>query len=275
MPDKRALDHYHDPVLTRLYDEQNPWGPDCDFFLSLIQDVPVPQKILDIGCGTGLLTTAFAKAGHCTTGIDPAQDMLDIALRRPFSDKIAWVKSDAATYKSDSRYDLIILSGHAFQVFLTDRDIQAALSNMKSHLNPNGRIAFDTRNSATKAWLNWTPKQTIETFILPQDTDHSTGKEIEVWHDVGRVRQKGEGAIVQYFTLYREKYSAQKNLTLNARKHQSDTIRTEAHIRFLSQQELSSHLESAGLKTEYLYGDWDQSPFKNDHKEMIIIACAS
>ncbi len=275
MSDKLPKDHYHDPVLTRLYDAQNPWGPDCDFFLSLAKTAPVPQKILDIGCGTGLLTTAFAKAGHDTTGVDPAPNMLDIALQRPFGNKVTWVRSDAATYKSDKRFDLVILSGHAFQVFLTDQDIQAALSNIKAHLCPNGRIAFDTRNSAAKAWLRWTPERTKEIFILPKNAEISANKEFEVWHDLGNVMEQGEGAIVQYYTLYRERYPTQGQAETNSENHHSKVVKTEACIRFLSQQELSDHLGKAGFQIEHLYGDWDQSPFRTNHKEMIVIARAN
>ncbi|WP_120497204.1 class I SAM-dependent methyltransferase [Kiloniella sp. EL199] len=272
--DTIAFDHYHDPVLTRLYDKQNPWGPDCDFFLSLVLGYSVPQKILDVGCGTGLLTTAFARQGHDITGVDPAQNMLDIALQRSSGNKVTWIKSDAATFTSDKRYDLIVLSGHAFQVFLSDQDIQTVLSNMKTHLSPDGRIAFDTRNAAAKAWLNWTPELTTETFMLRGNPQYSTDKEIAVWHDVGSVTSQGKGAIVQYFTLYREIYPSQVDLLSNTNEYQSDTTKTEAYIRFLSQQELSDHLEEAGLKVEQLYGDWDRSLFRNDHKEMIVIARA-
>ncbi len=43
-----------------------------------------PQKVLDVGCGTGIFTGWFAGLGHQVTGLDPSQDMLSIArLRLP------------------------------------------------------------------------------------------------------------------------------------------------------------------------------------------------
>ena len=43
-----------------------------------------PQKVLDVGCGTGIFTDWFAGQGHQVTGLDPSPHMLNIArLRLP------------------------------------------------------------------------------------------------------------------------------------------------------------------------------------------------
>ncbi|MEH6631139.1 MAG: methyltransferase domain-containing protein [Halopseudomonas aestusnigri] len=253
--------HYHDPLLTRLYDLQNPWGPDCDFYLSLAKDHSPPLKVLDLGCGTGLLTTAFAKAGHEVTGIDPALEMLNIAIRKPFGEKVMWVKATAQTFASENHFDLIVLSGHAFQVFLTDEDIQAALKSMRMHLAPNGRIAFEIRNPEGKTWQNWTPKNTLKSFTLPPSNAFSAPEDIEVWHDIDDVENCGIGKLVRYNTLYRKISATQNN-----------AVKTTDTIRFLSKEELLSHLDQAGLTPNKIYGDWDYSPFKPDSKEIIVIA---
>jgi SAM-dependent methyltransferase len=41
-----------------------------------------PQRVLEVGCGTGLFLEWFAQLGHHVTGIDPSSTMLDIAQRR-------------------------------------------------------------------------------------------------------------------------------------------------------------------------------------------------
>lgn len=38
-----------------------------------------PQKVLDVGCGTGIFTDWFAGCGHQVTGLDPSPGMLNIA----------------------------------------------------------------------------------------------------------------------------------------------------------------------------------------------------
>ena len=41
-----------------------------------------PQRVLEVGCGTGVFLEWFAQLGHQVTGIDPSSIMLDIAQRR-------------------------------------------------------------------------------------------------------------------------------------------------------------------------------------------------
>ena len=41
-----------------------------------------PQRVLDVGCGTGFLALRFAELGHTVTGIDLAPQMIDRARRK-------------------------------------------------------------------------------------------------------------------------------------------------------------------------------------------------
>src|ERR1044072_3441394 len=89
MPDK----HYENSKLVEIYDLDSPWSIDRNFYLSLA-GMP-PQKILDLGCGTGLLTDAYAVQGHEVTGVDPSPAMLEAARRKPHGHQIEWVESSA------------------------------------------------------------------------------------------------------------------------------------------------------------------------------------
>ncbi len=55
--------HYTDPRLVALYERDNSRGADTDFYLQLATDIEA-HKVLDLGCGTGLLTRALAAQGH-------------------------------------------------------------------------------------------------------------------------------------------------------------------------------------------------------------------
>jgi len=133
---KKSMD-YSDAQIAEIYDAVNPWAPDADFYLSLAG--PGPSSVLDLGCGTGTLCCALAKRGHRVTGVDPAAEMLAVARRKPHAEQVEWVESSAQAYKSHRRYDLIVMTGHAFQILLTDADALAAFETMRGHLRGRGR----------------------------------------------------------------------------------------------------------------------------------------
>ena len=154
--------HYDNPKLAAIYDYDSGWSVDREFYLSLSGHIPM--KILDLGCGTGLICDAYAKRGHQVTGVDPAQSMLEIARNKPNGQKIQWIQSFAQDYSSDNFYDLIIMTGHAFQVLLEEADIKATFEVMRNHLATGGRIVFESRNPD----IDWSSRWNIKSdFDLP------------------------------------------------------------------------------------------------------------
>ena len=142
-----ADDLYNDPGLAQFYDLENGWGLDFDYCLQLADEA---RAVLDLGCGTGQLAASLAD-GRTVVGVDPAAAMLDIARHRHGGRKVTWVEADARRVRLDRRFDLVLLTGHAYQVFLSDEDQQAVLSTIAEHLAPGGRFVFDTRNPAARA----------------------------------------------------------------------------------------------------------------------------
>jgi hypothetical protein len=65
--------HYVDPRLVELYDIENTWGPDSDFYLSLADELEA-RVVGGFGCGTGRVTRAVP-AGRGVRGgeSDPTQ----------------------------------------------------------------------------------------------------------------------------------------------------------------------------------------------------------
>ncbi len=115
---------YAHPDLVGLYDDLNGWNAARDFYVSW--PYKRPQRVLDAGCGTGLLTVAMAELGHDVVGIDPAKAMLKAAKRRKGGHAVKWHCSMLQDFRSKGDFDLIYMTGHAFQCLLEDRDILAA-----------------------------------------------------------------------------------------------------------------------------------------------------
>lgn len=123
---------YQDPQIAAIYEMANPMAEDAEFYLCLAG--PRSCSVLDLGCGTGTLCCALAERGHRVTGVDPAAAMLALARNKPHAERVEWIESSAQTYRSQRRFDLIVMTGHAFQVLLTDADALEVLKTMRVHL---------------------------------------------------------------------------------------------------------------------------------------------
>ena len=236
---------YDDAALVQFYDLENSWGADFDFCARLAAEA---RSVLDLGCGTGQLAAGLADI--CTvTAVDPAATMLEVARQRPGGDRVTWIEADARDLRLDRRFDLVLLTGHAYQVFLTPEDQAAALRTIALHLTPRGRFVFDSRNPAAEAWRNWTPERSRRQLA------HPTLGQVEAWNDASPDAASG---IVTYETHYRILASG-KQLTATSQ------------IRFTSKDELEELIAEAGLHVSQWYGDWQEAPWTPTSKEIIPV----
>lgn len=246
-PDPNDDPLYRDPALAQFYDLENGWADDLDYCFELAADA---RSVLDLGCGTGQLAARLAEgpAGeHTVVGVDPAAAMLEIAQARPGGEGVAWVRSEAQALRLDRRFDLVLLTGHAFQVFLADDDQRSVLATIARHLAPNGRFIFDSRNPAAEAWREWGPAASRRAFAHP-----SLGA-IEAWNEAAQDPATG---IVTYETHYRVVASGA-------------LFSASSRIRFTDREVLAARLAEAGLAVERWLGDWRGGPFAPGSREII------
>ncbi|WP_075288893.1 class I SAM-dependent methyltransferase [Pararhizobium arenae] len=244
---KSGLDEiYVDRVLTSLYDALNPAGEDTGFYLSL----PAPgSAILDIGCGTGLLGVEFARHGHDVTGLDPAAAMLEIAKDRPGGERVNWLQADARDFDLNRMFDLILMTGHVFQVFLEDEDALRALTAARRHLKPGGRLVFESRNPAARGWEAWTPLHSRKVI------EHPALGRVETWHSVDDVKA-GRVAFFSFCQL----------------PGRPVPIVSRSELAFRSVGELDDLLSASGFRDTRWLGDWHGKPLDADSAEIIVIA---
>ena len=242
-------DAYAHPRLAATYDAINPPERDYDFYVALAGDKPL--TILDMGSGTGRLSLKLAARGHRVTGADPAPGMMLAARAKPDADKVTWVLTDATSLNLATRFDLIIMTGHVFQVFLSDDEIRAVLGNLRRHLAPGGRIAFETRNPAVREWDSWTPALTREQVAVP---------------DIGPV--------TVHYAVTREDA---RSVTFETHFDfgGGDVVVTPTTLRLMDQATLKDLLKESGLKPLDWYGDWERGPLSPMSPEIIVVAAAT
>lgn len=238
-------EHYINPRLAAIYDINCGWSADRDFYLRL--PASGPQRILDLGCGTGLLADAFAARGHLVTGVDPAPAMLDVARKKRFGSEIEWVLSAAEDYRSGARYDLIISTGHAFQVLLDDAAVAKTFAMVARNLAAGGRFVFESRNPAVD-WANrWD--------YAVNEADAAGQAITETRTFLGR-----EGEFVRFEQQF---------------VFPDETLVSTSTLRFMDRPAIEAHLAAAGLRVEAVLGDWQGAAFDGTQDEMIFLVRAA
>ena len=149
-----ARNEYDHPAVAAAYDAENAWGRDDYFFLALAAELP-GSRVLDLGCGTGRLTVALAAAGHPVTGLDPAGAMLAAARAKKGAETVVWIEGTVASAPT-SAFDLVLMTSHVAQLFVDDAEWSETLCHVARALVPGGRLAFDSRDPAARAWEGWT-----------------------------------------------------------------------------------------------------------------------
>jgi SAM-dependent methyltransferase len=230
-----------------LYDAENGWGPDDNFYRALAAEVGGP--VLDLACGTGRLARALADDGHRVAGLDLSPAMVARARALDPDGRIAWQVGDAAGFDLGQRFRLIVMTAHAFQ-HLIGAEAQAALfSCVARHLAPGGLFAFEARN--------------------PGRQDYADGPGFKFWH---RFTDPVRGPVEVWAASDFDAATEVDHVTLVRRFQDGTERRSAADLQFTDTAALDLRLAAAGLAVDRRYGDFDGEEFGADSPEIVTVA---
>jgi SAM-dependent methyltransferase len=238
---------FSDPRLVTAYDTLNALGDDSKFFCDLVASLKA-KVIIDLGCGTGLLTCELAKRGYNMIGIEPAGAMLSVARSKPYADAVRWIEGGYEKFEG-IQSDVILMTSHVAQFFIDDNEWRAMLKAAHKALKSGGHIVFDSRPPV------FPPYQTWPTEKSPRRVTDQTLGPIDWWYKLLEIKDN----LVRYQLYYH---------FINS----NDTVVSTDELIFRSQNELAKSLIDAGFKVEIVYGDWDGSVAIPTSPEMIFVA---
>ncbi|MEP6624223.1 MAG: class I SAM-dependent methyltransferase [Acidimicrobiia bacterium] len=231
-----------------MYDAMCPWARDDDFFACVVAESGAAVRVLDLGCGTGRLALGLTAAGHTVTGIDPARASLDAARAKPGAERVTWIEGTSPN-ASAGAFDVAVMTSHVAQFFLTDDEWMTTLHDLRRALVDGGRLSFDTRDPAARAWERWP-------IDWNRGVNLADGRVVRLAVEVTNV----DGDVVSHDICYEFP--------------EGDVLVSSATLRFRSEPALRTCLDNAGFAVEHIFGGWDRDAIGHADGEFLVVAQA-
>ncbi|WP_163970060.1 class I SAM-dependent DNA methyltransferase [Oceanobacillus halotolerans] len=135
--------------MASLYDrlmEDAPYDAWVTFTEEVLKKYQVkPEKIVDLGCGTGQITARLAKQRYQMIGIDNSVNMLTAAEHRASKEQlpITFIQQDLRDINGVENIDVAISYCDVMNYITDKNDLQVVFQQIEQILRPGGLLLFD------------------------------------------------------------------------------------------------------------------------------------
>jgi SAM-dependent methyltransferase len=248
-----------------LYDIVTPasFRGDAEWYRAKARECGGP--VLELGAGTGRITLQIAQDGVRVHALDADAAMLDLlqkkrsALPADVRDRVGMTVSDMRTFTLTERFPLVIAPFRAFLHNLTEQDQLACLNQIREHLAPRGRFAFNVFHPSLEIMA------------------HHVGAMAGVWRWAGTFPRAGGGVVVRSDA---NRYDTTRQLVHSQHRYDEygpdGTLERSSlhdlHLAYLYPPDLRRLLNQAGFRSIQIFGGFDGRPFEHDTDEIVIDA---
>jgi SAM-dependent methyltransferase len=212
--------------------------------------------VLELGCGTGRVTVALARAGIPLIGIDLSSPMLQRARTRLRRTRLA---APARLVRGDIRhlpfapatFGLVAAPYGILQSLVRDRDLASTLTAVAAALRPGGRLVMELV-ADLPAWREYREETKLHGW-RPGRRAHITLVE-----SVRQDRRRG-------LTMFDQEFIERRGRDVSHR-------RFSLAFRTLSVPQMARRLERAGLRVAARLGSYDGDPWTGESETWILIA---
>ena len=217
--------------------------------------------VLELGCGTARVAVPIAQTGIDIVGVDSSPAMLEVARLKVdgarLTDRLRLVEADMRDFSLDERFNLAIIPFRGFLSLLSVEDQMLTLGNIKSHLAPGGKLAFNIFVPD----LNMLVQEGDVAYHFRDVTD-GKGKRLVMWH---------QSAYDNYNQIIDARVIVDE-LAIDGVVDRR--LYKDFRLRYSHRWEVQHLLTACGYEVEDLFGDFDRSPFDEASREMVWVVRA-
>lgn len=144
--------------FAKAYDtfmDNVPYGQWVQFIREKLQKYGIQDGIvLDLGCGTGTLTTLLSKEGYDMIGVDSSIEMLDVA-KEKVGDRqdILFLCQDMRQFELYGTVKAIVCVCDSINYILEQDEVREVFRLVNNYLDPGGIFLFDFRTPCSYAQI--------------------------------------------------------------------------------------------------------------------------
>jgi ubiquinone/menaquinone biosynthesis C-methylase UbiE len=238
---------YFDADFLRIYRNLLPADEAREEAESVVQALGLGagDRLLDLGCGWGRHSTAFADLGLAVTGLDLSELLLREAAAgaRPGA---AWVRGDVRDLPFRDAFHAVVSLFSSLGYFLDDGEDLRVLRDVRQALRPGGSLLIET---------------------MHRDLVARDFAERDWWED-------GNGGYVRVEREF-DAVAGVSHETVHWRTSNGRTGAKRHSIRIRSATEWAAILAAAGFVPTAWWGSWDFDPFTTASDRLIVMASAA
>lgn len=200
-------------------------------------------EILDLCCGIGRHTLAFARKGFKLTGVDRTEEYLRIARAKSAEEQlqIEFKKADMREFSCPDNYDVVLNLFTSFGYFENIEDDRRVLENIYISLRPGGKVIIDLVG-----------KEMLGKFFQRRD-----------WTETD------DGGFALEERQICDDWSWMQNRWILIKD--AKTVEHRVDHRIYSAAELKGHLSSCGFRDIQAFGDLAGAPYDRDAKRLVVV----
>ncbi len=233
-----------------MFMDNIPYEQWCGYLTGLLKEHGVEEGlVLDLGCGTGMLTRLLADQGYDMIGVDLSGEMLELAMEKESEDPkgILYLMQDMREFELYGTVRAIVSICDSMNYILDDEDFVEVLRLANNYLDPGGVFIFD-----------------LNTIYKYKDTMGEA--------TIAENREEGSFIWENYYD--EEEMINEYDLTLFIREEDGRFRKYEEthYQRAYDLQTVKDAIEEAGMEFVAFYDAFTKEPPKADSERIYVIA---